>query len=237
VSIKDSQHPDRGGDRETRGVRPHQVLEIGAGPADHDLGLPLDPGLVTVTKTDLKPVMPAGLDPPRVVRELDATGELPADLVGRFDTVWINNARHYTPNLPQLARALVPGGRIIVQGRARTVGNQTSGVNEEFDAMYTQALKAVEKANPGWSAKDGIQQPDLDPNAQLPKNPPPPNPGEWPGGLQVSIDLMSRSPKTDSAHVAGSGFNRTGGTPSGGGPNARLVFWVKDPKEPVGSGQ
>jgi len=84
VSIKDAQHPDRGGDGADRITRPHQVLEVGAGPVETDLGVPKDPALVQVTQTDLTPPAPTtpALDPPRVVRQFDATGPLPDDLVG-----------------------------------------------------------------------------------------------------------------------------------------------------------
>jgi hypothetical protein len=187
-----------------------------------DLGYSNDPHLVQVTQTDLTPTRPG-------VRKLDATKELDADLVGRFDTVTINNPRHYVPDLAKLAKALVPGGRIIVQGRAKTSGNQLVGFNPEFDSMYTEAVKAVQKANPGWSPKLGIEEPDLDPAAAQPKNPPPPNPGILPGGLEVRVDLVPGpgSKPTAPAHIAGGGFHRTTGKPSGGGPNARLIYWKK----------
>lgn len=211
ISIKDAQHPDRGGDGADRITRPHQVLEVGAGPVETDLGVPKDPALVQVTQTDLTPPAPTtpALDPPRVVRQFDATGPLPDDLVGRFETVLINNARYYRPNLPQLARALVPGGRIIFQGRAKTVGNQKDGFNPDFQQLYDEALTAVKAANPTWKPKDGTL---------------PPNPGVI-GNLAVTIDLVPSS-KGDSSQIMGSDWHRTSGVRSGGGPNARLIYWL-----------
>jgi hypothetical protein len=222
VSIKDAQHPDRG----EQTIRPHQVLEIGSGPVQTDLGLPNDPHLVRVTETDIAPTR-AG------VRKLDAEKALDPELVGQFDTVLINNPRHYKPNLPELAKALVAGGRIIMQGRAKLVGNQKEGFNPEFDQLYQDAVKAVQKANPGWSPKLGIEEPSLDPSAPAPKNPPPAKPGILPGGLEVRIDLTPGpgSKPTKPAHVMGGDFHRTTGVPSGGGPNARLIYTRTGPPQ------
>jgi len=182
-----------------------------------------------VTRTDLKPTRPD-------VREYDATKPLPADLVGRFDTVIINNPRHYVPDLPKIADALVPGGRIIVQGRAAWPANQKEGFNPEFDQLFREAVKAVQKANPGWTPKLGIQEPDLTagiphptPRIPHPDRTPPLKSGELPGGLAVRVDLVPGpgSEPTKPAHIAGGPFFRTTGETTGGGPNARIVYWKK----------
>lgn len=87
---------------------PARVLEVGSGPERTFLGFPEGPS-VTVMRTDFNETFP-------IDRVLDARGHLPPDLVGKFDTVVINNPRGYIPNLEQMGRAVPPGGRIIVQG-------------------------------------------------------------------------------------------------------------------------
>ena len=223
VSIKEVQHPHFTGGA----PRPHQVLEIGSGQVRTDLGLPPDPAgvlpanpdLIQVTQTDLNPTRPG-------VRELDATQPLPADLHGQFDTVLINNPRHYTPDLAELAKALRPDGRIIIQGRAGQYRASTEGINPEFHELYYDAVSAVQKANPGWNPSRGIQELPLDPTAPLPSNPPPANPGVLPNGLEVRIDLTPGPANTPTrpAHIMGADFHRTTGVPSGGGPNARIIY-------------
>src|SRR5262249_52420194 len=104
--------------------------------------------------------------------------------------------------------------------------NQKTGFNVEFDELYQDAVKAVQKANPGWDPKLGIQELPLDPTAPAPTNPPPANPGVLPGGLEVWIDLTPgpASTPTRPAHIIGAEFHRTTGVPSGGGPNARIIY-------------
>lgn len=88
---------------------PTQVLEVGAGGTPTDLGLPPDPNLVQVTRTDVgRPGLP----------DFDATQPPPAEMVGQFDTAMINNPRGYVPNLDAVAQTLRPGGNIIAQGNA-----------------------------------------------------------------------------------------------------------------------
>lgn len=231
VSIKEVVHPELTGGA----PRPHQVLEIGSGQVRTNLGLPpdptgvrpADPNLVEVTETDLTPTRPG-------VRQLDATKPLDPDLHGQFDTVLINNPRHYTPDLPELAKALRPDGRIIIQGRAGQYRASTEGVNPEFHKLYWDAVSAVQKANPGWDPSRGIQELPLEYQMTpvpsdappVPANAPPTNPGVLPGGLEVRIDLTpgpQRVP-TRPAHIMGSDFHRTTGVPSGGGPNARIIY-------------
>jgi hypothetical protein len=65
--------------------------------------------VVSLVRTDIQSTFP-------IDRVLDATGSLPADMIGRFRLVIINNPRGYIPNLEQVGRALQPGGRIIIQG-------------------------------------------------------------------------------------------------------------------------
>jgi len=91
--------------------QPMRVLEVGAGPRQTNLGLPEDSSLVAVTRTDLNPDFP-------IDRVLDAARgmTLPADMVGQYQSIIINNPRGYVPDLNQLARAVGPGGTIVIQG-------------------------------------------------------------------------------------------------------------------------
>jgi hypothetical protein len=165
VSIKEVEHPAYTGEF---GPRPHQVLEIGSGHVRTDLGLPPDPAgilpanpdLIQVTQTDLNPARPG-------VSKLDATKPLPPDMHGQFDMVLINNPHGYDlrPHLPEIAKALRPDGRIIIQGQAGVFSGQKSGINPEFNQLYQDAAKALQKANPGWNPSRGIQELPLDPTA------------------------------------------------------------------------
>ena len=101
-------------------AKPSEILEVGAGARDVDLGIPpgiaQDPktGAVNLTKTDIK--TRAG------VTELDATKPVPPEFVGKADTIIINNPRGYVPNVAELGKALSPGGRIIIQGTGKPPG-------------------------------------------------------------------------------------------------------------------
>jgi hypothetical protein len=87
---------------------PHTVLEIGAGPTRTRLAVPEDP-TVQVVRTDINTAFPIDM-------QVDATKPLPEVLHGRFDTVIVNNPHGYRPSLENLAKALRPGGKIVVQG-------------------------------------------------------------------------------------------------------------------------
>jgi hypothetical protein len=119
-----------------RGVAtPGRVLEVGAGPRNADLGIPPSvqehpaSGAISLRRTAIT-TRPG-------VSELDATGPVPPELVGQFDSIIINNPRKYVPNIAELGKALGPGGRIIVQGRAR-VGppkRKERGFNPDFQKL------------------------------------------------------------------------------------------------------
>lgn len=87
---------------------PTRVLEVGAGGTPTDLGLPPDPNLVQVTRTDVgRPGLP----------DFDATQPPPPEIAaGQFDAAIINNPRGFQPNLDHVADTLRPGGNIIAQG-------------------------------------------------------------------------------------------------------------------------
>lgn len=103
-----------------------EVLEVGSGPKQTELGLPPEKALVNVTQTDVQ--TRAG------VKYLDAERPVPPEYVGRFDTVLINNPRRYQPNITELGKALRPGGRIIVQGKAEVFKGQR-GINPDFNKL------------------------------------------------------------------------------------------------------
>jgi hypothetical protein len=114
---------------------PGRALEVGAGPRNVDLGIPPSveehpaSGAVSLRRTDITK-RPG-------VSELDATGPVPPELVGQFDSIIINNPRGFVPNIAELGKALGPGGRIIVQGRGR-VGPpkpKERGVNPDFQKL------------------------------------------------------------------------------------------------------
>jgi hypothetical protein len=137
--------PSRGSVSPTRGQPPTRVLEIGAGRSRTDLGVPPERRLVAVTRTDIRGTRPPSVST-RGVQQLDATRPIPQELVGQFDTVFINNPRGYTPNIAEIGRALSPGGRIIVQGRGRvsTVGRRRQQWNPDFQRLLD------EEAPPGF---------------------------------------------------------------------------------------
>jgi hypothetical protein len=114
---------------------PARVLEIGAGPRQTDLGLPPDPhqtGEVRTPDPNLTHVTATDVNPVRAnVANLNANDDIPPDMVGRFDTVIINNPKGYTPDIQKIGKALRPGGRIIVQGRAPA--------NKDFNRVVKQA--------------------------------------------------------------------------------------------------
>ena len=101
---------------------PALVLEIGAGPADTNLGLPVEPGqgsqaihdpsLVNVTRTDVRARPGAA--------ELNAQQPIPPEFWGQ-DAVIINNPRGYRVDIANVGQAVRLGGRIVIQGRAEVV--------------------------------------------------------------------------------------------------------------------
>jgi hypothetical protein len=111
----------------SKGGEPAQVLEVGAGPKPTNKGIPEDPNLIRVTETDFNPSRP-GVD------FLDGSKPIPPEHVGKYQTVMINNPRGYQPNVPELGRALKPGGRIIIQGKARGIPGQR-GINPDFQKV------------------------------------------------------------------------------------------------------
>jgi hypothetical protein len=123
---------------------PAEVLEIGAGRKDTNLGLPpepgqgdptkVDPALIRLRRTDKRPSDPR--EPPR--EPLDAEQPIPPQLHGQ-DTVIVNNPRYYTVDVPTLGRALRPGGHLIIQGRAEITPGMR-GTNPDATALYEQAL-------------------------------------------------------------------------------------------------
>ncbi len=118
---------------------PARVLEIGAGPADTDLGVPRrlssakepDPDLIDLHRTDIKPR--PGID------YLDAREPLPPEHIGRYDTVIINNPRGYVPEIDKIGQAVRPGGRIIVQGKGETFLGQR-GINPDFQRLLERPV-------------------------------------------------------------------------------------------------
>jgi hypothetical protein len=89
---------------------PHgaEVLEVGTGPSQADLGIG-DESVVRIIRTDIEETFP-------IDRVLNAEAELADDLVDSVQAVIINNPRHYVPDLDELGKAVRPGGKIIIQG-------------------------------------------------------------------------------------------------------------------------
>lgn len=175
---------------------PASVLEIGAGAADTNLGLPpepgqanrsqADPGLVKVTRTDINP-RPG-------VAKVDATHPLPTEMHGQ-DAVIVNNPRGYRVDIATLGSAVKPGGRIVIQGRAEVVPGMR-GVNPDM----TRVLQDVRagKVPSGYRVVEVITDPTAasgDPN------------------------VVARPP-----HALGGPFNRTAGDRPVSWPNTRIVI-------------
>jgi hypothetical protein len=129
---------------------PAQVLEVGAGGTPTDLGLPPDPNLVQVTRTDYVPPPDPNstqASPPQArLPQFNAEQPPPAELAGRFDTAIINNPRGYVPDLENVAQTLRPGGNIIAQGNAP--------YNPDFTNMLDQVPPAGETTPAGLSLVD-----------------------------------------------------------------------------------
>jgi hypothetical protein len=124
------------------GGPPVQVLEIGAGPRETNLGIPPDPDLVSVTATDVNPTRPN-------VQQLDANLPIPPAMQGKYDTVIINNPRGYDPDIANIGTALRPGGRIIIQGRAPANPNFRKLVESAEQNKLPPGYKYVaDEANP-----------------------------------------------------------------------------------------
>ncbi len=87
---------------------PPEVLDVGAGRQNLNLGLPPERELVAVTRSDVP-----GAGQPVT---LDATQPIPKNMQGGFTTLIINNPYGYRANIGQIRQALGPNGKIIVQG-------------------------------------------------------------------------------------------------------------------------
>jgi hypothetical protein len=83
------------------------VLDIGSGPQPAPLGIGDD--VVRIIRTDVVETFP-------IDRLVDAEAALADDLVGSAQAIIINNPYAYVPDLEELARAVRPGGKIIIQG-------------------------------------------------------------------------------------------------------------------------
>jgi hypothetical protein len=138
---------------------PAQVLEIGAGPTDTNLGLPPEPGqgnlsahdasLVDVTRSDLQPR-------PGVV-EINATQPIPAEFHGQ-DAVIVNNPRGYQIDVATIGEAVRPGGRIVIQGRAEVVPGMR-GINPDMNPILQQAV--VGEMPPGYRVVEVVTLPEV----------------------------------------------------------------------------
>jgi hypothetical protein len=193
---------------------PHPVLEINAGAKDTDLGLPPDPvtgdlvdsSLIDLTRTDIVPRPGVGA--------LNANEPIPQDMQGRFGTVLSNNPHGYSPDPANVADALRPGGRMIVQGRYPA--------NKDFKTLMDDVapLDETPRPPPGMSVIPEM----LDGEGKgIPYRP---------GGLpdpsgRLDAEGLDPSPAgmdADPADILGSGFNKTSGEPTFKGPNARLIL-------------
>jgi hypothetical protein len=185
-----------------KGVKPSEILEIGAGSKDVDLGIPpgitQDPkqGTVNLTKTDILPR--------KGVSELDATKPVPPELIGKADTIIVNNPRGYTPNIAELGKALSPGGRIIIQGTGKPPGS-------------VEINPGRAEVTVGGKTKKVTFNPDFQKllDAEVP-----------PGFRRVSIEEIPPPPygeKTPESQILGSGFRSSEGDRPVA-PNARIVI-------------
>jgi hypothetical protein len=135
----------------TRSGAPARVLEIGAGPADTNLGLPPRPGSATAPDPHLVEVRRTDINARPGVDHLDANQRLPQEFVGRYDTVIINNPRGYVPDIENIGQAVRPGGRIIVQGKGETYPGQR-GINPDFQRLMQRPVP------PGFRIVDGAPE-------------------------------------------------------------------------------
>jgi hypothetical protein len=175
--------------------RPANVLEIGAGPTDTNLGLAVEPGqgnqavhdasLVDVTRTDLQPRPGAA--------ELNASQPIPPEHWGQ-DAVIINNPRGYQIDIANVGQAVRPGGRIVIQGRA-AVTRGMRGINPDMNPILQQALGG--DVPPGFRVVEVVVLPEVR--------------GGDPAAVQKPGDIM------------GGPFQRTDGGPVGW-PNTRIVI-------------
>ena len=189
---------------------PAKVLEVSAGRKQTDTGLPTQRRLVETTRTDIRGTKPPRVSP-RGLHKLDATKPIPKEFVGQFDTVLINNPRGFVKSkaaaqriLGELAKALKPGGKIIVQGRG-AVSRRTRGINPDFQKFL-----------------------DADPPPGLTKTVDP-DQGGLPPPAPVGHGRRSRASDVPQEQILGGPFSSTSGksltSPSGrGGPNSRVIF-------------
>jgi hypothetical protein len=178
------------------GGEPAPVLEIGAGPIDTNLGLPVEPGqgnqavhdpsLVDVTRTDI--------NPREGVLQVDAQQPIPPEFWGQ-DAVLINNPRGYQVDIGNVGEAVRPGGRIVIQGRA-AVERGMPGTNPDM----TRVLRAVLRGElpPGYQVVEVVTVP------------------------EAPIGDPAVNPKP--AEVMGGPFRRTDDTGPVSWPNTRIVI-------------
>ncbi len=124
------------------------VLDVGAGPKETDLGTTPERQLVAVLRAD---VSRAGK--PDVV--LDATKPLSKSLHGRFNTMVINNPYGYVPNIAELRKGLAPGGKIIVQGNYGANKYFRSLTKVSVPGMRTTIERNVPVLGEGFSRTSG----------------------------------------------------------------------------------
>lgn len=204
---------------------PARVLEVGAGPRDVDLGLPLDPhrtaanpnqvdaSLVSVTKTDID--THGGK---RV--QLDATQPLPPEMRGQFDTVIVNNPRGYpSPQTPgefiaNVGQAVHPNGKIILQGNS-TANPDFRPMAEAVTTPESIPKKATPVGTPPLSDERIASDRPLAPGYRVSKE-----------QTVVSTAKVRQASPTEPevpAHVMGSDFRRTDDTKPVV-PNTRIVI-------------
>jgi hypothetical protein len=119
-----------------------RVLEVAAGRPRTRLGVPEEPRLLEVTRTDVRGTTPPSLHSGGLQYH-DATKPMPKEFVGTFDTVIINNPRGFHIDIEKLGQALRPKGRIVIQGRGRvpTIGKRKQRPNPDFQRLLTQLKK------------------------------------------------------------------------------------------------
>ena len=133
-----------------------EVLTVGGGrQPKENLGFPPERQLVAITSSDVKP--------PYDLR-LNATEPIPKSLYRRYTTLLINNPYEYRPDIPELSKAVKPGGKIIVQGNW--------GGNKYFRRLKdiplpSNVTRTIERNVPPLGKKFGYTLPDK-PGAPVP---------------------------------------------------------------------
>ncbi len=118
-----------------------RVLEVAANRSRTSSGLPEQPGLLAVTRTDVKGTTAPSLHSGEL-QYLDANQPIPEMFIGKFDTIVVNNPRGFVPDIATLGKALRPNGRIIVQGRGRipTIGKSKQRWNPDFQKLLKKPV-------------------------------------------------------------------------------------------------